>query len=796
MESKLIVVGNEYSVINYNLNKQFCDIKKIIITSDILINSFENEVLEQLFKKLQVEDSNNYIEIINKAKEERLFETHFKSELYQNLQENLSKISGMMDLKLKDYNFMNSISNSKFDVVLRCEDFSISKYYIEKGEIITNIRNLIKKYLEFEGNIFRINRLKIFQIEIFESEEIYKKIILKKDGNNLLLGSIFGFSYYEPIDYNLGNEFYFSIGEEFVFFKNNQNKALFKEYNKLVEKEINLQEKILSNDELININNKSKNINDAIIELYINNKGVLKISNLSLFENSLDKKSNNGFMINKSSKNYDKISILSLRDNLEDDLPNPKYLLIRNESEIKELLEKLSVLKNVDGLIFNLNFYHPILDKIGTILDIDIMFYNIQLQKSLEVKIDLENFIIDRGEKVDKSVFNPFSNIIQAEQKEKQKDEFLERLKNINLNEGVLNNNYQAIEQTKQVSQITESLMSSENSSINKTRGQSNMNWANENNTGKKKSAMDFLLESTKNHELNRNVQPRKEAEFIDATKPSNNRSFIQLKEEYKDQNQQNKINNSEKYFNYQQTQEREENQFEKNEIQTSNRPFFDEFFEDSNYETQNIFNKNRNTNNSFQKERNIYQEDISNNLNNTDYKKTKIDTSKYENILATNIITIPGIVSGSYFVDINTISQSNGGELFFLATNPNDMQNPNLNYILPIELNSPKVKDCYLLLNSANDYFLIDKTQNVNYFLNLSKINSLIKEKILKEIIEKIGKVSLIITKEDLYLIQEHINKIENVFVKDITTNDDYFQIKNKILSFEKIFLMKINNQ
>ena len=66
-----------------------------------------------------------------------------------------------------------------------------------------------------------------------------------------------------PYNYNLGSEFYISKGEDFKFFKNKQNFAIIREHNKLIEKEIQAKDNILTNEDLMLINDKTKHIEDA-----------------------------------------------------------------------------------------------------------------------------------------------------------------------------------------------------------------------------------------------------------------------------------------------------------------------------------------------------------------------------------------------------------------------------------------------------------------------------------------------------------------------------------------------------
>ena len=46
MENKLEILGNENDIIYYNLNKQFGNINKIIITSEKVLSSFEDSKIK------------------------------------------------------------------------------------------------------------------------------------------------------------------------------------------------------------------------------------------------------------------------------------------------------------------------------------------------------------------------------------------------------------------------------------------------------------------------------------------------------------------------------------------------------------------------------------------------------------------------------------------------------------------------------------------------------------------------------------------------------------------------------
>ncbi len=742
MQSSINIIGNDSSVIFYNLNKQFSNINKIIITKEIILNSFEDEQIRNLFAKLKVANSDEYKEILSNAKKNQIFDSPFISELYSSIQEQLPKISeSLRDVQLKDFNFMNSLSNTNLTVTLRCENFSISKYNIEKGSILSAIRHLLESYLDNPSNILRLSRLDSIQIEIYESEEIHKKVLLKKDHETLQLYSTFGYSNFNPIDYQAGGEIYFSIGDDFSFFQNKQTKALVKEHGKIVEREINQREKILNNNELIAINEITKNINDALIEIYISSKGGIKILNVSLLETGLSNKSENGFILHKSTNNIDTISTVTLRDNLNEELPNPKYLIIKNEDEIKEFLENINYSTKVDGIIFTENFYSEILDLIGSKLNIDILYFNKNVPKIIETKIDLDNVNIEIKDSKQNTT-NPFASIIGEQ--EKEKDIELERLKNIDLSTPQKEINNQL---NQNIENIAQGIMSSNNSTINDNRKMNN----NQNNRNSIASSLNSTLGSTKPGEKKSALAFMME---VAANEPSR-----EEKEAAKQQNQMQAQNQ------YQQNNN--------NNIQNQ-------------YQQQNL-NQNQ-INKSFNNLNN--QEQNQNQI--TKINEENINIQRYNQTLATKILTVPNVQSNNYFVDINTISMVTGGEIFYLTTDLNEMGNPNMKYILPLELYQENSNPNYLLINSTNEYFLLnEKTKTKNIFLNLSRIDGAIKKQFLDHAIKEIGKVSLIILKENLYLLEKHINKIENIMVKDIQSELEYQEIKNQILGFEKKFLM-----
>ncbi len=798
MEKNLYVLGDEQDLIYYNLNNNFCNIKKILISSKFLLNSFETDkIKDSIFslKNLNFKDFEN--EIVDFFKSD-ILEDVFKNQFYKEIQEQLKNISSTeMDIKLKDYNFMSSVSNAKYTICIRTSTFSISEYYHEKASILSSIRILLKKYLSFSGNKFRVNKLDKFQIEIYETEEMYKSVYLKKDSNKLLLSSSFGFFYNQVFDFSLGSEFYFSLGEDFNFFKNSQQFAMIREHGKILKKEINPQEKILTNDDLISINNQTKNINDALVELYINIKGKIKIVNLSLLENSLCKTSEDLLILNKSSKNYNKISLISLRDDLDEEYPNPKYLLLKNENEIVEIVENLEILKKIDGLIFLSNFYSPLFDFIAEELDIDIIYYKNILEKSLEVNIDFVQLKIEGAPKQNKE--NPFSSILGSQKAEK--DAFLEKLKNIDLSSP---KREQSVQNRGEISDIAKNIISSPESS--KFNSNSGINWGSNNNNnskGVKKSAIAMLAESV----LNPPKLNEKEEEFENQEHQTNlNKNFNFHDEEEKNENL-NTFSKNSSFSSFVEVKSRNGedinpdfsknfNSFHNSDLETESeeKDKFGSHFNIFDSKKENFQNQNtdfQNSNSNFQNQAFGFQ----NNQILDNQKKNLFDEKileKYENIISTKIITPPFVKSQYHFADLNSIHLVEGGEIFFMTTDIDNLKNSNLKYIIPISLKSQVEKEVYYLINNSQEFFMIEDKMK-DYFINISQIPLEQRKNVIKISSLVLNSFSLIIEKKDINLVEDFISQIKNIYIKDLSNIEEFNSFEKKILEFEKRQLMKL---
>jgi hypothetical protein len=479
MNNNIKIIGEEEDLIYYSLNKQIVNIPKILISKNIIVNNFESKETYDLF--IEYLTNPNDKKLTEKLKNLNLEDLSFKEDFYKLITEFVENLNGeISNFELKNYNFMNFTSNLKFNIVIRNQHFSLTKCFIEKSAITNVIKKLLLKYFKTIENFENIDNLSCFQIEIFESFDLYKTVFLKKENNNLILSSVFGYYNQSPVDLTFGNELYFSVNEKFNFFENKQNSMVMYEQNNLKTVEINKQSKILKNEELMKLNEKTREINDLILEIAITKKEEIKIISASFIDTFPKIGSDEGFFIHKSQNNYNKISIISLRDDLSQDTINPKYLILRNSSEISEMFENLKLLRNIDGIIFVMNFYLPILEIIGKCLNIDIIYSNKKLPKCLEAEIDLDNFSI----KTNGSTNNPFENIIPK----KEENDFLENL-NLDLNP----QEYEKKENNNQVENIIPY-----------------------NNFGKKKSAISILADEVLNKESQEEIKKEEEVVGFD----------------------------------------------------------------------------------------------------------------------------------------------------------------------------------------------------------------------------------------------------------------------------------------
>jgi len=732
MENRLFVIGDKSKVLNYNLNNEYTNYPKIVITKRELVKNLENFNLDNIFNKKFLD--------ITKEEIEKIEESKFSNDLYSIIQENIKNISKThLDVNINNMNFVNSISNSKFTITLRTESFTISKYYIEKGEILSNIKKLLIEYLSFKPNIVRFDKLERFHIEIYESEEIIKNIILKKDRNSFLLCASLGFPKSNiKIDLLNNPEIYISRNNEYKFFKNNQKSVYIREHNSIVKKEMKEIENILSQEDLKLIYDKTKLINDAVIEMYINQKDKLRITNISLLENHLTEFSENGFYLNKSSLDNKKISLININDDLEVEYPYPKYLLFENNHDIEYFYNNfdnflINKKLNFEGIIFCVNIYHYFLDYLGNLYDIDIIFTMNKLQKSNNVEIFHP---LNFSSKVTNEI-NPFDNIIP-----KERDELLEKLKNIELSLDSENVNEKELENKRKEIELAQNFLNKKKEDKNNKE---------ELNLDEKESAINFFAKKAlQKEENNENITKDKNEAF----------SF-----KHEDKLLYDKDNFNDNLFTKVSDLESEK---KNNDPQILS---FEDSIKQLKEEISKSFNKNalESKENDFEFEKNI-------------------DLSKYESVLATDLIAIPDFENADIYFTSEPLELAK--KSFTIIDNESSYKDlKNVNYILPY--NQKEDSKFYYLINSPEEYFYLKGTGK-GYFVNISNFNKDILNKFVEKLFKKNKNLYIIGKKKDVDYLEEIIDKISGVYIIDLETNDDFNNLKNKLLKFEKKKLFK----
>ncbi|USN43540.1 MAG: hypothetical protein H6500_04045 [Candidatus Woesearchaeota archaeon] len=763
MATKFSILGNENSVLYYNLNKQFCDISKVIVTKEILLASFETDTVRNLFEQLKETKDEEYLTLVQEAEKEELFDQMIKSELTNAINEKLQEISDVyIDVKLNNYSFMNSVSNNKLHLTLRCESFSLTRYNVEKSTLGSNIRKLLHLYLLNSANIFRKKFIDNIQLEVYTAIDIHKCVLLKKEQESLLLKAAFGYPYQEPFEHTVGDEFYFSKGEKFTFFKNNQTHANVREHSYITNREIHSAEKILSNPELIAINEKTKNISDALIELIITEKGGIKINHISPMLDQLYTNSENGILFHKGTNTYTKVALLSIRDKLTEETTNPKYLFVRNNEETEELLENLHLLQYVDGLIFTNNFYVPLLDIIGRAKNMDILYYKDALKRSLEVEIDWDKLIIHQ--KNEEAQANPFGAILQKEKE--SKDELLNKLKSFDLSTPP-----QAQRERANIEKLAEGLISSpQSSTASANKGNEALFSMASPKKGEKVSALGMLAAA---------ALQRKPA---DEETPA-----LQQKQEESQQKLQ--------FSDFSETEKKEEF------LQTA--PKEEPFEEADPYDFFDVPKDNRTTLQSLSPpededdESELYDEvETSEPAQKIDrFEGGALELQRYEHVLATELLTTLEYENKHYIVKEKEKLLAKKGKLYIICDEEPEENNPLHTYILPLHFagNIPARKNHIFLLKDSEDFFHLDETEiDTNYMLNLNGIREESKEHFLRACIEKMGTLSLIASRSDLALVEKNINAITRLYLKDLETQEEIEEIKEDLLAFEKRFLMR----
>ena len=103
MNYKPIVLGSESSLLDFHMNSQYSNVKKLLITNEIILNSFDTSTLADFISGQKEANPQDYLTSVNSPENSNLFEGNFQDEFYKYLQEYLLKLSDELNVELKDY---------------------------------------------------------------------------------------------------------------------------------------------------------------------------------------------------------------------------------------------------------------------------------------------------------------------------------------------------------------------------------------------------------------------------------------------------------------------------------------------------------------------------------------------------------------------------------------------------------------------------------------------------------------------------------------------------------------------
>jgi len=851
MDTKIVILGESNEIKNLSFIKAYVNISKIIITSNFLLKNFNEREIISIFSKNPIN--------INEEDKSKINQSKFNNELYEKIQDNLKEISSVhLDVNIQNLNFVSALSGGRFNIRLRTESFTITDYFIEKGEILGKIKKLLIEYLDFKGNFLRKESLSNFQIEIFESDDIYKSIILKKYEDSFILASSFGFSKTNFIIDSLNSpEIYISKGRDYKLFKSKQLQYYKREHSKIIESSINVN-KVLTNEDLKLIYEKTRNIKDLIIEMYITEKGKLKIIDIDISYEKIDKASPDGFYIYKNNFDINKISLIGLQDDLETEYPYPVYLLIKNNLEIEEFFNNIpnylneKYLPHFDGIVFTENIFSQYLTKIGDEFNIDVIYFNKELNKSNTVEITKPlNFSSIQQNNDTSDIKNLF--------KTEEEDKLLTKLKNINLelnqdttstnlnnnfkNENLDTNNNNNNQKSSKIDNqnnlhnfaqnflyhknkkkeeeyqeegekmgainfFTKKALETQNSLKGEKSGlnNNNNNLDNKNNNTLQKEQNNSINLSNQHENL---ISP--EENYNNETKTN---TLTQLNNIFTGNNQQNQDNTINNNYNNNNSLEnnynthinkltkkeeiiKKELELEKNKLNRILQELNNSFSEiKKNNELVGKFretldeNLNLNTIN----KNNFLNDNNNKNINNNNNIKEEV-LNKFENILSISLI---GISEFGELVDKLFVSEYNNynKESFMLVSSKEEIKEEyNINYILPFSEDINEEDKYYYLINNTEAFFHLNG-HSKGYFVNTNNLNKKTINKFIENLYKKNKNLYIIIKKEELELLNKIINYIKGVYITDLNNEEEINNIKNKLLKYEKEQLITILNK
>ena len=416
------VIGNVQEVFDYALNKSSVSVDVLVITKKEFIEKLSNpDTIKPLFVGLSqltsVEQFKKLLqnEEIKDALKEPINPKLLK-EATQSIQEFFSSFS---QVELKNYSFVNSMNSDSYTISVRTKNgivFSVE--YVEKHQIQQALEEVFFQYIYSISSYLNIDELE-FQIEIKCFSEIKKYFALHKQGQKLLLFS----QYAHPqlvngCIYHIKGEQYSSYENMLFFNKATQDMKFYKEGSKMTFAPISVDDRVLLEQELIAIHEATSSLNDVSVEGFINSKGKIELTYVSVLNYTIEHTYENNLLLHKSSKKYNEVSLLPVHE-ISTQTPNPKYILIRNLAEYTtciELLRNETIKDEIDGIILSFALYSKQLLYICNVLDIDCIISKNMYDKMLQTTINWEDLEIEGMIETEKN--NPFSSLLPQKSQE------------------------------------------------------------------------------------------------------------------------------------------------------------------------------------------------------------------------------------------------------------------------------------------------------------------------------------------------------------------------------------------
>ena len=268
-----LLLGNFDEVLNC-VECENIDFKKIYLTKSFI-------------KKFYKEDIFNMSELI----EEDIEINEIK---YIEIKDILKKLLNIPESENSEYNSLfSSLLNTKFDIYIIFKNFSKKINFVDYQKLRNVLHKNIIKTLNFSKEDFHI--------EIKKSEDIVKKIYILKNKETLQIFSSFGFNDEKNfLDFYKCGEAIITIDEKFSKINNKQKYANFRDGSGSIKKfELQEQSSVVTNQDLLKIDEKIKNLDTGIWELTMLKSEEILIENFfSLYEEDFCKKfsSNNLFL--------------------------------------------------------------------------------------------------------------------------------------------------------------------------------------------------------------------------------------------------------------------------------------------------------------------------------------------------------------------------------------------------------------------------------------------------------------------------------------------------------------------